>query len=468
MAHPLIENYTDYFVVLARTDSEPPKDERFITRAFASSSFDDEDSGDEGIQFKHEETALTLACDGEVVAIHHPASGNYEPALLMFGDLFLALQRMGWESVKLYCANDAEEILHQMASRLPATYSLDLSLAELQPTVEELDSLRQAIDAHGPDHQEPSFKIASLMASGNTAKDDQDQRWGQLPDVGAAADATESDRSILAPRAGFANAKSAAGQAPGIMEAETHERTAAHSADAFVGFEKDQYQRQLAARERETAELHEIIKQLLLRQNMEQFAAAVLPHDAILIAHLYAPTTSKLEALGFERQYNVFAHEEYGIRIDGAFMVFTRDVAAPDWIEKLLARLGGRIVRVWQSEASLVGTLLEQRMDASTPATCAPSAAPAIAEHDPTTHGLKSAVPAAPVGNLDDSKNEPAVGAVSISDDGLTPGQRAAIAAMNQNFSTIMTEVFKTSNETGRVAERVSALESTGVDTQDH
>ncbi|MGU4703949.1 hypothetical protein K6L09_45685, partial [Burkholderia cepacia] len=98
MAHPLIENFTDYFVVLARTDSEPPKDERFITRAFASSSFDDEDSGDEGIQFKHEETALTLACDGEVVAIHHPASGNYEPALLMFGDLFLALQRMGWES----------------------------------------------------------------------------------------------------------------------------------------------------------------------------------------------------------------------------------------------------------------------------------------------------------------------------------------------------------------------------------
>lgn len=29
--------------------------------------------------------------------------------------------------------------------------------------------------------------------------------------------------------------------------------------------------------------------------------------------HLYAPVTSKLELLGFERVYNVYTNEEYGV-----------------------------------------------------------------------------------------------------------------------------------------------------------
>ncbi|MDR5791748.1 hypothetical protein P9281_34945 [Caballeronia sp. LP003] len=495
MTHPLIENHADYYFVLARSDDQPTKDDRFITRAFASSGFDDEDSGDEGIQLRHEETKQTLACDGDTVVVHHPANGNYAPVALMYGDLFLAIQRMGWESAKLHCANDAEEVLHQLASRMPAAFeSFVLSLADEPVLAEDVAELRAAMGnvASASGDAEAGFVIGSLNVEEESAavpdaaesiQDAKDTRWGVLAadDIRSVPlDTPDADRTN---RLSFVPEQPPSQQIAREPHHEARNSTATPLPDgdaSVAGY----YERQLRAREAEVTNLHEIIKQMLVGQSMTNFAAAVLRHDAIVIAHLYAPITSKLELLGFDRNYNIYLNDEYGVSVDGAFLMFTKDVAGPEWVQTLLATLGGRIVRVWQAERSTVGSLLQQFSDGFVPVPEPDVAgenredANLIRSHSdqiPAESRVESEQPARPTA-IDDRavsriehKEMPhnAQNATGVTeaetDDGLTAEQRAAMQALNSTFSTVLREVFKSSNETKRVATRVADLEASGV-----
>lgn len=492
MTHPLIENHADYFAVIARTDNDQPKDERFIARAFASSGFADEDAGDEGVPCTHEETKLTLACDGDTVVLHHPSNGNYAPMPLMYGDLFLALQRMQWSSAVLHCAGDAEEVIREMAARIPASYSeFTITVAMPEASSADVAELRASIAAASPvQHDEPGFTIGSLSEEQPPVDESSEERWGRIVDGEQPSDtlahelpvATEAApvtlvQPIPAPAPARAPTPTPAGPTPTSARVAQTEPRAVQDHDSDDRLPPD-YARLLSAREREIDSLHEIIKQMLLGQSMNQFAAATLPHDAILIAHLYAPSTSKLEVLGFERVYNLYTNEEYGVTVDGAFLVFTKDVAGPDWMETLLSRLGGRIERVWQAAPSAVGNLLAQRVHGSSaPADRrAADAERTVTQLDEAIGAaVQDAVAAAPkeyVGGVRSATNpdSPAEhqheSSVSqpfdqaASQDDLTPEQQKAIDAMGSTFTTIMREVFKVSNDTQAVAGRVSKLET--------
>ncbi|MFX1767936.1 hypothetical protein PWP93_36310 [Paraburkholderia sp. A1RI-2L] len=474
MTHPLIENHADYFAVLARTDSAQPKDERFITRAFASSGFTDEDAGDEGVPFTHDETKLTLACDGDTVVFYHPSNGNYAPMPLMYGDVFIALQRMQWSSAVLYCAGDAEEVLREMAGRIPASYSdFALTAAMPEPSSAEVADLRASIAASPVAQAEPGFMIGSLTEDEPPVDQSSRERWGQIVDDEASV-RNHDDEPVVLEAAPVAREQRQPAPAPAtvphrVSHAEPH--TPRQKSDDDLS--SLDLERLLMVREREIENLHEIIKQMLLGQSMSQFAAAVLPHDAILIAHLYAPSTSKLELLGFERVYNAYTNEEYGVTVDGAFLVFTKDLAGPDWVETLLNRLGGRIERVWQAVPSLVGTLLAQRVPGSlTPADLR------VADAQNVVARLDEAIGASAREHVDQSPDNSSQAAELTKPDGraqsqsaqvdetapasnLTVEQQKAIDAMGSTFTTIMREVFKASNDTQAVAARVSDLEAT-------
>ncbi|WP_434716323.1 hypothetical protein [Paraburkholderia sp. A3RO-2L] len=473
MTHPLIENHADYFAVLARTDSAQPKDERFITRAFASSGFTDGDAGDEGVPFTHDETKLTLACDGDTVVFYHPLNGNYAPMPLMYGDVFIALQRMQWSSAVLHCAGDAEEVLREMAGRIPASYSdFVLTAAMPEPSSAEVADLRASIAASPVAQAEPGFLIGSLTEDEPPVDPSSRERWGQIVDDEASAQ-KDNDAPIVHEAAPVAREHREPTPTPALATVPHRVNRAEpqtprqKSSDVLSSLDLE---RLLMVREREIENLHEIIKQMLLGQSMSQFAAAVLPHDAILIAHLYAPSTSKLELLGFERVYNAYTNEEYGVTVDGAFLVFTKDLAGPDWIETLLNRLGGRIERVWQAVPSLVGTLLAQRVPgALTPADLrVADAQNLVAQLDEAidasarenvgqSSGLSAELtkPAGLAQNQSEQVDEPAPA------NHLTVEQQKAIDAMGSTFTTIMKEVFKASNDTKAVAARVSDLEAT-------
>jgi hypothetical protein len=164
-----------------------------------------------------------------------------------------------------------------------------------------------------------------------------------------------------------------------------------------------------------------------------------------VIAHLYAPAVGMLELMGFERVFNVYTNEDYGVTFDGAFMVFTKDVAGPEWIETLLARLGGTVRRVWQSETSLVGSLLAQYADEG-----------GVVVPKPVTTQRPDAV----------SNRFPTVrdeGNVSSGEDGPTSDQQRIADALTDTFRSVLNEVFKAQNATSKVAERVSHLEVTGL-----
>lgn len=478
MTHPLIENHADYFAVLARTDSAQPKDERFITRAFASSGFTDEDAGDEGVPFTHDETKLTLACDGDTVVFYHPSNGNYAPMPLMYGDVFIALQRMQWSSAVLYCAGDAEEVLREMAGRIPASYSdFALTAATPEPSSAEVADLRASIAASPVAQAEPGFLIGSLSEDEPPVDASSRERWGQIVDDEVSAQ-NHDDAPAAQEAAPVARELPELTRAPAPAPATVPQRVnraqsptpRQKSGDELSSLDLE---RLLMVREREIENLHEIIKQMLLGQSMSQFAAAVLPHDAILIAHLYAPSTSKLELLGFERVYNSYTNEEYGVTVDGAFLVFTKDLAGPDWVETLLNRLGGRIERVWQAVPSLVGTLLAQRVPgALTPADLR------VADAQNVVAQLDEAIGASAREKVAESSDRLGLSAELTKPAGLeqshseqvdepapanhlTVEQQKAIDAMGSTFTTIMKEVFKASNDTKAVAARVSDLEAT-------
>lgn len=401
MAHPYVDSYTDYAFVLHRDDGEPSKDERFIERTFLACEFDS--LGGDEMEFRHRETSVVVACDGEAIAVHMPT----DPAVLedCYQDLMLALHNLEWQSGALYCVGDADEVLDNLARYVPGHSAFDLK-AGVRNETGLVEDLRSSIHGHASNSQpsaaaERSVRIADLDPSVAAADELQPEALSPetaikapivehagpaiaTPAAGASAQesqpttATSADAPLV-PRA--AEAKPAAREpvsTPGVAAPMISERSGSQASHATAprrgdwhevsGMQRDerdllidQLLRENEAHRRLNEDLTAMLKQQMGRSTeMERFAAAVVPEDAILVAHVPRRKAAKLSDLGFALDYNVWAHEEYGALLDGAFLVFTRDDAPPEWVETLMSRLGGVVARLWQSGASMVGTLLEQ------------------------------------------------------------------------------------------------------------
>lgn len=418
MAHTSVENFTDYFVVMHRVDGGDAKDERFVTRAFASSGFEDQDSGDDGVVFRHEETELQIACDGDVVTIPHPVNGNYEPASLMFGDIFLALQRMEWGAVKVYCDKEPEDVLRDMASRLPASYVLDISLAEVEPTASELHEIRDTIAAQRDRVEEPSINVGDLMRGPVERAALPDQHAEEPEGVRTVATAEVPKGELAAARA--------LSLPSGADTASSSSINITPPAQAPAPLDRD------GTREQEVAALHEIIRHLQLQLDMARFGNAVVSSNALYIAHLYAHSLGQLPALGFEQVGAAFSHPKHSVVVDGAFLVSTKDCDDLEWFDTLLNALGGQVQRVWQADASGAGDRLHTRWKAGF-----------------ASHARDGRVGASPAHFTEQRQPAPIdlPGSEHLSD-----GQRNALAAMSGTFTSLMLEVLKTSNQVGALA----------------
>lgn len=443
MTHQLIENYSDYFAVLARTETGDPKDERFVTRAFTTLGFDDKDSGDEGVKFVHDETRVTVTCDGVTVAIYPTDAVNDDAISGIYGDLFLAIQRLGWSSAILYCSEkNAEDVLHEMASHVPASFeNFRITLGETGPNAEDVADIREAVAAHHDEVEEPSIVIRDLAPVSSSV-----ETLRPLENLAEPSLMRQQTPERLA-SVPVAPAEPASGSKP-ALRVPAPAPIAERPKSEFQPVEAAFLERQLAAREREVAELHGMINQILSGRSMEQFAASVLPHDAIAIAHLYAASVFALDLLGFERVYNVYINEEYGVTFDGSFMVFTKDVAGPDWIDALIARMGGTVVRVWQAGKSQVGNLLDQHQQARFNTD---------GDHVDRTSPLNGQPAIDNQGEVSQAASE-----ASLRGD-LTPHQQGLLETISGTFSTVLVEVFKAQNATEKVANRVSHLELEGL-----
>ena len=68
MTHQYVESYPDYTAVLLRSDDEPGKEDRWITRCFLTCGFSEHDSSEEMV-YVHAESGVQVACDGDALAI---------------------------------------------------------------------------------------------------------------------------------------------------------------------------------------------------------------------------------------------------------------------------------------------------------------------------------------------------------------------------------------------------------------
>ncbi|WP_205182605.1 hypothetical protein [Burkholderia sp. LMG 13014] len=401
MAHLYVDSYTDYAFVLHRDDGEPSKDERFIERTFLACEFDS--LGGDEMEFRHRETSVVVACDGEAIAVQMPT----DPAVLedCYQDLMLALHNLEWQSGALYCVGDADEMLDNLARYVPGHSVFDLK-AGVRDETGLVEDLRNSIHGHASNSQpsaaaERSVRIADLDPS--VAAADELQSEAHSPETATKASivdhASPATATLAADTSARENPPATAVQAAAPQVQRSAEATRAVRAPVSMPSESapmvsersgpqashavaprrgdwhevsgmqldardlliDQLLRENEAHRRLNEDLTAMLKQQMGRSTeMERFAAAVVPENAILIAHVPRRKAAKLSDLGFALDYNVWAHEEYGALLDGAFLVFTRDDAPPEWVETLMSRLGGVVARLWQSGASMVGTLLEQ------------------------------------------------------------------------------------------------------------
>ena len=68
MTHQYVESYPDYTAVLLRSDDEPGKEDRWITRCFLTCGFSEHDSSEEMV-YVHAESGVQVACDGDALAL---------------------------------------------------------------------------------------------------------------------------------------------------------------------------------------------------------------------------------------------------------------------------------------------------------------------------------------------------------------------------------------------------------------
>lgn len=387
--HPLIENYPDYDAVLIRTDTGMAKDERFIIRAFSTFGFEDVSTGDD-LEFRHIETDVTMSCDGDSIAIYKADSA--QQIVGTYSDLFMILRNLEWTKAKLYCTGDASERQHELAGFIPASYdTLDLSLGVEANPLPEVDDLRETIQNHQP-APEPVLSLAELAAAATAQQQAEQQSLGpaeEFHSVDTSLDMAAEVPTDEAPASVSPVMVSAEPIASDVsLRAEEQIRPAHVPADAQMLTEHRQAKQlgdeqlpspasaisshaletlatalstAISNQSRQTDRVLDLLQLVLLEKNMNHFAAA-LPSDALLVALIEKATPSALVKFGFTQNLNVWVHEEFGITVDAGFIVVTKDVADPGWVNEFLTKLGGKIQRLWQAEASLVGLVMEERM----------------------------------------------------------------------------------------------------------
>ncbi|WP_207002585.1 hypothetical protein [Trinickia mobilis] len=476
MTHQLVDSYPDYAAVLHRTDNQPAKDERFIVRAFLTCGFEDQTSSDD-LEFRHIESGTLVTCDGEALALH--LSDDEAQLRVSYSDLFLVLRNLEWETASLYCTGDVEDKLHEFASFIPASYDLELS-AGVTGTEGEVEGLRQAIAGHAASGaaagDEPSVRISDLSNSASETKADAAVPLTSGPAVSTDAVArasledapaharshAEPVRDVLAPvaeaKALPPHAEGARHFAPSIAAPASRDGLPANG-NALVDFllrANEDYRTQVS-------ELIALVRQLTGGEpQMNRFAAAVLPLDAIVIAHVGNRKAAKLADLGFAQDYNVMAHQEYGVVVDGAFIVFSKDNAPPEWTEMLIGRLGGVISRLWQSDASVVGTVLEQFV--------APSPNEVIEQSDGSSKVVEPTPAGAPgaVSDATAAESEPVqqTGERVRSSGNLSVDQEKILDGFMAPLRFALEQVFAVQNEGADLERRVAEIESNGLTVQ--
>lgn len=387
--HPLIENYPDYDAVLIRTDTGMAKDERFIIRAFSTFGFEDVSTGDD-LEFRHIETDVTMSCDGDSIAIYKADSA--QQIVGTYSDLFMILRNLEWTKAKLYCTGDASERLHELAGFIPASYdTLDLSLGVEANPLPEVDDLREAIQNH-QSAPEPVLSLAELAAAAAAQQQAEQQSLEPAEefhavdlslDMEANLPANEAPASVspvmvtVEPIAADVSLRAEEQIRPPHVPADapmlTDQRQAQQHSDEQLPSAAPAISSHaletlatalstaIANQSRQTDRVLDLLQLVLMEKNMNHFAAA-LPSDALLVALIEKATPSALAKFGFTQNLNVWVHEEFGLTVDAGFIVVTKDVADPVWVNEFLTKLGGKIRRLWQAEASLVGMVMEERM----------------------------------------------------------------------------------------------------------
>lgn len=167
MTHQYVESYPDYTAVLLRSDDEPGKEDRWITRCFLTCGFTEHDSSEDMVFF-HSESGVQVACDGDALAIGQVA--NTQDLRHCYSDLFMVMKNMGWQAAVVYTTADVEELIAEMAAFIPASYDVELAAGSNAAKDELVEGLRQDIEARqaeqdggAPAAAEPVLRMADLL-----------------------------------------------------------------------------------------------------------------------------------------------------------------------------------------------------------------------------------------------------------------------------------------------------------------
>jgi hypothetical protein len=167
MTHQYVESFSDYKAVLLRSDDEPGKEDRWITRCFMTCGFTEHENGDEMV-FVHIESKVLIACDGDALAIH-PVD-DPKALKLAYSDLFMVMKNMDWKRAEVYTMDDVDELINDMAAFVPASYDLSLDPGSAGGQESVVESLREDIAAQHAARQaglssppEPTLKMADIL-----------------------------------------------------------------------------------------------------------------------------------------------------------------------------------------------------------------------------------------------------------------------------------------------------------------